>query len=362
MHRPSTAERQRSRIRALFLVLLVLTAPGVQAQPLRPHASVGRGQPTSYTGVVSPDLRWAASFGEQGALWLWNAATGQPVWTFPRPYGEQARGGSARPLAFSPDGRLLAVASANSSDVWVLEVPSARQVAHFVHGRKGRVASPFGEYLRAGDFPAQVAFSPDGSVLAGEANGHVIAWDVRSRDTLWSAWVRADVPGRTSPELVEDMAFQPGGGLLALATLSGTVELYDGRTGTPAGRLFVEHQDATSIAFSPDGTLVALDTCGQVDVWSMGERLRVASLPVGRCGHQLAISPDNRLLVGGSGYAGHHVWDLRSTEPVQVLYAPEQPPSVLAYRFSADGTRLMELVGGGAYRVRTWAVSGEGAP
>lgn len=112
-----------------------------------------------------------------------------------------------------------------------------------------------------------------------------------------------------------------------------------------------------AVLFSPDGSLLATDRCDAVDVWAVATGARVASVPVGRCGHELAIGPDSRMLVGGSGYAGCHAWHLPTGEQAQTLYPPEDRTTVAAFAFSPDGRRRMELAGHAPHRPRTWTLS-----
>jgi RNA polymerase sigma factor (sigma-70 family) len=172
-----------------------------------------------------------------GAMRLENVATGEHLLTFP------ALEGQTFPLAFSPDGRLLAANNSNVQpegkewrrrdhlSVWeiataaqVLELPAADPgpAAFSRDGRLLALASPGGEILiwdleqgrerrRWKGFEAGVtwlAFSPDGRrLVSGLADSTLLVWDVGPRpagppeklgaEGLAKAW--ADLAGDDAP-------------------------------------------------------------------------------------------------------------------------------------------------------------------
>ena len=117
-------------------------------------------------------------------------------------------------MAFSPDGRLLATASATrrcGCGTW----PPASRTAQPLTGHTGAVTA--------------VAFSPDGTLLAtASADGTVRLWDVATGQPHG-----APLTGHTGA--VYGVAFSPDGALLATAGADGTVRLWDMRH-RPAAR------------------------------------------------------------------------------------------------------------------------------
>src|SRR5262249_25362612 len=136
--------------------------------------------------AFSRDGRYLAAGNLDGIVKIWDAQTGAEVHTLPR-HGRFVRG-----LAFSPDGRLLAVGcedEAGMVKIWDLKTGRFRDLP----GHKGAVIG--------------LAFSPDGSILASAClDGNVRLWDAAS--------------GRLLPPLHEKvvardgLAFRPDGRLL----------------------------------------------------------------------------------------------------------------------------------------------------
>jgi WD40 repeat protein len=176
--------------------------------------------------------------------------------TFRFPPREHA---SMNPLAFSPDGKLLASGCFYETlKVW--DVPT------------GKVKAALRGHI---DVLCCVAFSPDGTLLASAGWDQTVRlWDVRT--------------GKSRPPLecypgnfVWSVAFSPDGQLLASAYQSGTFALWD--VGT--GRLLTVRalsespftQPMQAVAFSPDGRLLATGVWdGTVHLWSVPALVKAA--------------------------------------------------------------------------------------
>jgi WD40 repeat protein len=163
--------------------------------------------------AFTPDGRRLAAGGweDDGHVHVWDAATGKPVRRLPkRPEGSTSGMTHAHALAFSPDGRTLAVGGWPCTDVFLWEVESGR-LARTLHGPGdidsvlGLAFNSDGTRLAAADnvklriwdvaegrvtnvFPAAsslgnaLVFSPDGSVVAaGGWSGRTLVWDLGSR-------------------------------------------------------------------------------------------------------------------------------------------------------------------------------------
>jgi WD40 repeat protein len=157
-----------------------------------------------------------------------------------------------------------------------------------------------------------MAFTPDGRRLATGGNaGTVTIRDVPSR---------AIVRRLRFPAPVNAVAFSPDGTLLAVQhkreeAAESTVELIRLRSNT---RVYVKTVagGAGELAFTRDGrVLVASACCASVVAWdarSGEQRLRV---PAADRAHIFALSPDSRVVAAGSAGGRVRLWDLRTGRP-----------------------------------------------
>ena len=166
-------------------------------------------------------------------------------------------------LAFSPSGRLLAVANRGRYRglAYSLSVFSVDQ-------RTGALTQVPGSPFRAGSGPYSVVFSPDGGMLAvANVSGHSVS--VFSVDQTTGALTQ--VKGSPFPTTGGPVAFSPDGGLLATPNTVGdsaSVFSVDQRTGTltpvPGSpfQLGIGSRPQ-SLAFSPVGGLLAIANNGE---------------------------------------------------------------------------------------------------
>ena len=180
-------------------------------------------------------------------------------------------------VAFSPDGRLLAVAT--SIGLYLYDIPALSEV----------------RLIATDTALVSVAFAPDGRLLAsGSRDGTVRLWDVQTGQLV------RRLEGHT--DLVWSVAFAPDGRLLASASDDKTVRLWDGETGRLVRTLAGHASSVFSVAFAPDGRWLA---SGSTDT-----TVRLWDVPTGRLvctleGHtswvwSVAFAPDGYLLASGS--------------------------------------------------------------
>jgi len=249
-------------------------------------------------------------------------------------------------LAFSPDGRFLAVGGGYpdgpSDEVDLLSVATGKIAAEW--------QVPQGTAVHA------VAFSPDGSILVtGGDDDRVSAWNVAQL----TAGLHRPVATYRLTGSVLAAAFRPGGTMLATGDDDGRITLWNRATGRVAAQLTAPPGlSAYDLAFSPDGRTLAIDELGlppqsRIKLWNVSSGKSLPSLgdPVGAT-HAVAFSPDGAVLATADT-DGTGLWDVATGRLRARLTADSAPVSKLA--FSPDGKTL---AAGGADGVTTvWDVA-----
>jgi WD40 repeat protein len=154
--------------------------------------------------------------------------------------------GAKKPLAYSPDGRLLAGTGEDGTQVEIWDTQTHQRSARFM-GHTGLVHS--------------VAFSGDGLLLAsGSTDRTVRVWEVAQAKCV------AVLTGHTDEVFTAE--FHPDGKRLASAGRDRAIWLWDLSTGEEVARLEGHTNYVFSLAFSPDGaTLVSGSGDGTVRIW-----------------------------------------------------------------------------------------------
>lgn len=205
------------------------------------------------------------------------------------------------------------------------------------------------ERLTVPEYPAAVAFSPDGARL-------VVACDRRTARVLdvdGTVLLRLRHGNRIIGTKVLDAAFDPAGERLATAGDDCAARLWDARTGDQLLKVS-HHRAVRAVAFSPDGArLATAGDDGTARIWSGSTEVRRVSHS--KWVNEVVFSPDGSLLATTSGDGTARIWD---ADTGTCALTVSHDYWVKGVAFSPDGSLLATGSGDGTARI--WdAASGE---
>ncbi|KAL1712296.1 WD40-repeat-containing domain protein [Schizophyllum commune] len=313
-----------------------------------------------YAVAFSPDSTRIVSGGDDGAVRIWEAASGKQV-------GDDLRGhtNEVKSVAFSPDGKHVASGSLDGT-IRVWDVQEVRKEGGTPVGHIGAITSVTcssdGKYIVSGstdktvrlwdaktgqpvgypmtghdDVVTCVAFSPDSTRVASASYDRAVrVWDVTTGQPVGDALQGHD--GR-----VLCVAFSPNGTRLASGSVDNTLRLWNPVTGQQVCRPLCGQKDwIMAVSFSRDSMSIAsCSTDGSVWLWEVHTQLQTHELEGRRgCARSIAWSPTGGFLVSGSYDGIIQIWDTytgkQMGEPLTGHTGPVQSVS-----FSPDGRHIM---------------------
>jgi WD40 repeat protein len=187
-------------------------------------------------------------------------------------------------VAFSPDGRLVAVAGTEEVVLWDVERQDTTR----------RLGLPHTRWFFNGPGPTSLAFSPDGHRLAAGGWG-VAVWDMQ--DPL-------DPVFASKPVWVSSVAFSADGATLAAGDSDGGIDRFGLRPSLRAWQVLPRLTDHTravlAVAFNRQGLLASSAEDGTVLLHDAAGQLVADTRQRGQLGSGLAFSPDGGSLAVGA--------------------------------------------------------------
>jgi WD40 repeat protein len=378
----STGRRRRGSIAVIAGIALAATLAAVASirliHPPPPGGLVailsGPGGQATCSAAFSPDRATLAVgdcdrtlSGRPSRVYLRDVATRRWIATLASPQCPDAS-----QVAFSPDGKTLAVFSGLNPTVCMWDLAARRETTLTDPGPRAQ----YGHEEAAG------SFSPSGTTLAVASNGNIYLWDLASRH------VTTIVPASgCSPAC--PIAFSPDGTILAVgqpqpgvAFGAEDIYLWDLATSritatlTDHSAIYGQTLAVDSLAFSRNGILAAGDGLGRAYLWDAATRRLIATIspPIntaagnasidkgpadggpypapGDFPHNVyvAFSPDGTTLAIDVDFGyGTYLYDVATRNRLATLTDPGGyflAPSVV---FSPDGTMLAVLDDGHTY-------------
>ena len=326
-----------------------------------PHSLPDQPQPVTSL-AFTPDSRRLATASDKSVT-VWDVAIGHAIFTLPNQVE------AVLSMAFSPDGAWLATAGTSMVRLWNAAT-GAEQNTVQGRGRRTFSFSPDGKLIASPGY-GNAAFISDtqagkgitlqgrddiklGGIALSPDRARVAATDSEERLHLWELWSgRKVLPEVTrTAKRVQALAFSADSSMLATGTLDGKAQVWDMHTGRELDALPTQTGFIVSVAFSPDGTMVATggrNTPAPVRIWSLTSHSLLRDLPKGGNISGVDFSPNNASLAT-MGSEGFDVWKVATGEKVLTIKDSQEGEAVTFSqngKFIATSTRVWDLASGG---------------
>jgi len=294
--------------------------------------------------AFSPDGKYVVSSSSDKTLKLWDVASGKEVRTFTSPSS------SINSVAVSPDGKLIL----SGSDDNTLKL---------LDRANGKVIKTFSEHTARVNFGV---FSPDGKlILSGSDDNTLKLWDIANGKVIKTF-------SEQSSLRIESASFSPDGKFIIYSAkdkeirIGSLIKLLDLSSGSEIRPLSNNKFDESESVFLPNGNQIL--TLGE---WSGGydrnKRWKLCDLLSGKeiksiegtgfAVNSVAISPDNKLVLSGSGNPVHGRVEFSDLETGKLLKSIMSSSSVNSVAFSPDGK--MALSGSDDQTLILWDVASQ---
>ncbi len=298
---------------------------------------------TDYIGSVEFDNNGgtiAVAGSTHPSVQLWNVLTGKYIGSL------YEHGANVSDVVFSSDGHILASACFDGKlRLWNYQQDLPMKINR---------GNPDVTIQKENINWTHLVFSPDNNIIVGSAiDGTVMLFDVTTRQE------KTTILGHT--ESANSIAFNPDGRIIASGK-GDQVLLWDVNTAEPMGTLKTEGSNVTRVTYSPVGSALATgNTDNKILIWDMDTRQQKAEITVPTVESNvrsyignIAFSPDGNTLTSDGGHKNFSVylWSVATGKLKVTLRGHKHRVQSIA--FSPDGNTL--ATGGIDKMIKLWDV------
>jgi len=220
---------------------------------------------------LSPDGKLLATGGVDGNVRVWNAESGAFVRAL------VGHGTGVIGLAWSPDGNALASVGGSDGTARLWDASTGMTI-RTLKGHKG--------------YTHHVAWAPDGQsiVVAGGTSGFVTLWDLVKGEQVRTVEVGSTITA---------VAWSPNNRDVAISGRASGVQVRELRQNTSSFQGMLPDQYGTAVAWSPDGKTIVGGSPTKTIVWDVESGSQTHELDTPAVG--VAFSPDGSSLAVSSG-------------------------------------------------------------
>jgi len=204
----------------------------------------------------SPDGKYVATANRDGLVWIWDIESGDQITELEA--SETGKPGYIWALDYHPSSKLLAVlhwSDEATVNIWDVE--------------KEQITATVELNTLVGSTKHAFKFSPDGENMAG-----IIKEDFNNKIRLWSVEGAEIISDLEIEKMPIDIAFSPDGSLIAIASIHLATTVWDTETGTLLYTLDQALEGTTDgtrvLTFTPDGgNLAVVRNDGPLEMWRL---------------------------------------------------------------------------------------------
>lgn len=298
--------------------------------------------------AFSPDGKQIAAASANGCIWIWNTTNGHESM---RLHGHSKE---IESVNFSPDSKRIVTASSdNELKVWDAQtgttLKTMKTQSDCYQSFYDAVFSPDGRYIASSSTDLFGIDDFDEIDINDYADSIV-----KNNIIIWDAETGAELKSMEGHGPINSLAFSPDGSRIVTAS-ENTIEIWDVESGeklmtwlespetaqdTETDPEFADMDIVTHVTYSPNGSLIASTSWDKtIKIWDAQTGAGINTL----VGHQdfvesASFSPDSKQIVSASGDRTVRIWDVETGEEIKTLEGHSEYVTDVAY--SPDGNSI----------------------